>query len=1020
IFCNYCGQQGNFRCNSCKKIPYCSVVCQKEDWKAHKHVCTYIDEKTRNLNDLKEKKKPKQNFGADVQVQNFYSPGRFFLMFQSPEILKALTDMSTELQGTNRSPSVSNYVPCVGEVCAAQFSLDLKWYRGLIQTLTHDQKMAKVLYIDFGNEEDVPVDRIRPLAANIKPLSPCAMECCIAGVVPVGDKWSSECCTTVREMIVGKIVTACLVKTQEHGQSFAVDILLPIGGSLNISLFVYSHMKLLDAMTNASLENFRRLADGKDDNSWAQPPEPLRQAVGDRLSVVVIHFQSPTDFIVQKVENAKLIQDLQLKLREHCSQVAAPKNFRPAPGTVCCAQFTEDKQWYRATVLAYSSEERVCVGYIDFGNSEDVDLSHLCPISAALLELPMQAIPCGLAGKNWSEECVVALRLLVSNRILHVEILGEHNRKLLVSMVDETSDPQANMAEVLISAGYAAAAAVGTKSDSPAEAAAPAASPLVWRSAELPSDGQTVALQTTVVENPGEFYCHIDSPAAQQQLTELDSELKLHCEADATSLVPKVGDPCCALHPGEGRWCRGMVRKVSEDCVTVYFVDGGQTIDVKMSNVRSITVELLKLPFQAIRCWLAGVEPLESEWSSESLLFFLTLVDGQQLSARVLSVTEQGCGVELESKGQNVAAALISEQLARVPGELAKEKHVTTGQPGKDGEKEPRTEDASKKPSAEQLTAVSSDEPFFPVDWKAVELPLNSIFKPGVAAAINPSLFYVLSPIQVDGEKVKELMEHLAAYCSKHQTASSAAVKSRPAPGAACCAQFSDNTWYRAVVLEVGDAEAKVIYADYGNMETVPFSRILPIPLRLLQLPFQITRCTLLGMERFPAVWPEDVTKMFQRALSDGVFATVLSFDGSANVLSLTLPTESGGVQIASMIFDALHPQNKANAHPPANPKSDQTGSGTPDRAAAAPDGAPLGAIPKVRSLPKERTGPAGTPRPTQTSEERSISLQRKKSASAAAVHGWSERLNCRYRIHLLVSVFPHFNLQNFGKVLDA
>lgn len=54
----------------------------------------------------------------------------------------------------------------------------------------------------------------------------------------------------------------------------------------------------------ASLENFKRLSDGKDDNSWAQPPEPLTQVVGDCFSVVVTHLQSPSDFIVQKVENA--------------------------------------------------------------------------------------------------------------------------------------------------------------------------------------------------------------------------------------------------------------------------------------------------------------------------------------------------------------------------------------------------------------------------------------------------------------------------------------------------------------------------------------------------------------------------------------------------------------------------------------------------------------------------------------------------------------------------------------------
>lgn len=57
-------------------------------------------------------------------------------------------------------------------------------------------------------------------------------------------------------------------------------------------------------MLSASFENFKSLSDGKDDNKWAQPPEPLALSVGDQFSVVVIHFQSPNDIIVQKVENA--------------------------------------------------------------------------------------------------------------------------------------------------------------------------------------------------------------------------------------------------------------------------------------------------------------------------------------------------------------------------------------------------------------------------------------------------------------------------------------------------------------------------------------------------------------------------------------------------------------------------------------------------------------------------------------------------------------------------------------------
>lgn len=83
--------------------------------------------------------------------------------------------------------------------------------------------------------------------------------------------------------------------------------------------------------------------------------------------------------------------------------------------------------------------------------------------------------------------------------------------------------------------------------------------------------------------------------------------------------------------------------------------------------------------YKACVCFYAGVEPLGSEWSSEALLWFQTLVDGEQLSVRVLSSSDQGYDVKLHSRGQDVADALISKQLAKAPGAIPKETYATTG-----------------------------------------------------------------------------------------------------------------------------------------------------------------------------------------------------------------------------------------------------------------------------------------------------------------------------------------------------
>ncbi|XP_054878615.1 tudor domain-containing protein 1 [Poeciliopsis prolifica] len=984
-FCNFCGQQGNFRCKRCKKMPYCSAVCQTEDWKEHRHICKPVDPEPareqpkeslalpgtgnrENLAELKASESPsykkvylkdlhasKITSGMDIQatVVEFCSPDRFFILPQVPEVLEALQIISTELQKTCSSSSGTAYVPCDGEVCTVQFSVDKNWYRGLVQTVAADKKTASILYIDFGNEEKVPIERIQPLPANIQHFCPCAMECRIAGVVPVVNKWSDECCITVRQMLTGKAVTVKLLEATEKEGVHAADIVLSMRMMLSSFLIkngfgqkettgVPPTEQDIIAMLSASFENYKRLSDGKDDNEWAQPPEPLTQAVGDQFFVVLTHFVSPSDLVVQKVENAELIRDLQLKLRDHCAQITTPQNFRPAPGTVCCAQFSEDKQWYRAKVLAYPSEERVCVTYLDFGNSEEVDLSQLLPITPALLTIPMQAILCALAGvhpvgENWSRDCILSLQCQLSNRLLRLKIHGEHEGKTLVSVVDEASDPQVDFAELLITTCYATPASnfasanlPAEETTAPAETSVPPAvpEPLVWTSVELPSDGQTVTLFTSIVESPGRFYCRLANPTELKKFMELEAQLKQHCEGEASPYFPKVGEPCCVPFPGSGAWCRALVNGLSDDNVDVYLVDYGHSMTAKNSHLRSITPKLLTLPFQAVCCWLAGVDPVGSEWSSEALLWFQNLLDGEQLSTRVLSVTEQGYGLDVISRGQNIAAALIAEQMAKAIGEPVGEKReqvesTTTKENGGNEQVD------SIEVAGGTQTDVTSEVVGFPVNWKTVELPLNESFQPYIAGVISPSLFYVLGPTQIDQKKLQEVMMEVAAYCSIYQSTLSPGMKSRPSVGAACCAQFSgDKNWYRAVILDVGENEVSVIYADYGNTEKVPSSQILPIPAHLLQLPFQIIRCTLAGGENFPEEWPEEVLQACRAELVNGVLAKVQSFSGSANALSLTLPAERDGVQLTSLVLEKLNAFNKSN--PDTNQKLDDT-PGVPD-----------------------------------------------------------------------------------------
>lgn len=67
----------------------------------------------------------------------------------------------------------------MGEVCLTLFAEDGKWYRSVC--LDINDQSAHILYIDFGNSEEVPLDRIKPIP-NKALYAVYATKCYIAGM----------------------------------------------------------------------------------------------------------------------------------------------------------------------------------------------------------------------------------------------------------------------------------------------------------------------------------------------------------------------------------------------------------------------------------------------------------------------------------------------------------------------------------------------------------------------------------------------------------------------------------------------------------------------------------------------------------------------------------------------------------------------------------------------------------------------------------------------------------------------
>lgn len=79
----------------------------------------------------------------------------------------ALTSLMTSFKSFHLSPTTAPSAltspPKVGDILAAQFSLDRDWYRARVRRVDRDAQSAEVTYIDYGNTESMPWSKLRPL-----------------------------------------------------------------------------------------------------------------------------------------------------------------------------------------------------------------------------------------------------------------------------------------------------------------------------------------------------------------------------------------------------------------------------------------------------------------------------------------------------------------------------------------------------------------------------------------------------------------------------------------------------------------------------------------------------------------------------------------------------------------------------------------------------------------------------------------------------------------------------------------
>ena len=464
-------------------------------------------------------------------------------------------------------------------------------------TLTSETPEAwmKVDYVDYGNQEQLPLSHLRPLEPQFCQLPCQALACSIANIQPStslqllsslsnrnisGGGWLVETCTWLMKLLLGKSVEVSVVY-YEDCNAISADIYLspellfspeslanlPVPAQIVASMSQYQHSQV-----PVSLGSFMVSI------GIAQKP-----AIPDTLPLTPVPSDSRNTSlpIPSCLTSTPLLpQSFMLPLEMPVVQGLTTVCGSSAP-TSCVAVLSSTAVLPSATALATRKPKTLPSEY-----------HHLCPSSndegTEVKPKEQEDNPQACLGSDCGSVC-----------------LSTESSKSSPTSVNQPCDP-------LFTDAIASPSPLTTNELKPL-------------SIDLGTSSDFPLLMSLIV-NPSKFFVYPIQKRSAAEMTALPELLQKHY-SDAASCTPlpaksvTVGALCCAPFPEDDSWCRAMITSIrleegdpnsSEtpnlECRILYF-DYGDTLWIKSSALYVLDRAFLEFPMQCICCSLAEIQP---------------------------------------------------------------------------------------------------------------------------------------------------------------------------------------------------------------------------------------------------------------------------------------------------------------------------------------------------------------------------------------------------------------------------
>ncbi|CAG5124763.1 unnamed protein product, partial [Candidula unifasciata] len=741
----------------------------------------------------------------------FESPYKFWISLE--EYLDVFTENSRIMEKAISENGTTPAVIKVGETYGVMFMAE--WCRVTVTSVKG--KEITVFFVDFGNQATVKQEDLRLLTVEMLQLPAQAVCCCISKLKPKGcDSWS-EAASLAAQQWLGAPLSKFLQfeVVAKRGSVHAVNIsykketmsgVLLAGGfgekvdtEPGLPSLTSSTARIMAASLKSRIDGMKN---------------------GLQITGEFTDFTSSDRFIVVDLAAAELMAELTSTLQAEYKNSTVP--YRPVQGELVAAQFSADGSWYRAEVTNIDGDS--CTLYfVDYGNSEVQKVENIRQLTNKfLIETPKQALVCSLStaqplsryeSKIVDEEFRKLLGSALSiegnvsmlvkgktNEALLVDILNQSEQSLSDQLIDKLSELSIQTQNTHSEVG---------KNESQTNKLPSTPSKVVLEKMATLSElgketlameiGATVSVVVSSCESSAEFYVRLNNKCGL--FIDMMKKLDKSIASSPRLTAPSVGSLAAVLFSEHHIWCRGVVESIEGSKCSVRFIDYGNSEEKLLSALKVLPSSVCDLPAQAIRCRLEGRLQTSPVFDQK----FKDVMKQSAVDVKVCENDSGGFSVHVFQDGVDIGAALL---------------------------------DSCSQPTVEPVSAVKNPT-------TVLVIPMETLPATGEPVAAVVTHIDSFSKLFITCKDVTEVMIQL------FRSADSLPVLSNPAVGAACAAQYSqDSTWYRARIVGIKSPKTCIVqFLDYGNSEETSMSNLRELGPDLSKLPGQAICCCLFGYE---------------------------------------------------------------------------------------------------------------------------------------------------------------------------